>query len=109
VRRYSYLLSSAISSGRFLHLAAGQFMRYSLCAGLRFLPVVIAVTDKVRRRGVAQFLGKIPGQHLSLADVGEITRFVAGRVVIHLRRHITFLLLDAGEEALACARWSPAC
>ena len=67
---------------------------------LRLLPVMIAVADEVGRRGVAQFLGEILGQHLGLPDVGIVLRLIAGRIVVDLRWYITVLLLDAGKKAL---------
>ena len=52
------------------------------------------------RRGVAQLLGEILGQHLGLPDIGIVLRLIAGRIVVDLRGHIAVLLPDAGKEAL---------
>ena len=75
-------------------------MGNGLRTGLRFLPVMIAVADEVGRRGVAQFLGEILGQHLGLPDVGIVLRLIAGRIVVDLRWYIAVLLPDAGKKAL---------
>ena len=84
----------------FLHLAAGQLVGNRLRTRLRLLPVMIAVADEVGRRGVAQLLGEILGQHLGLPDVGIVLRLIAGRIVVDLRWYIAVLLPDAGKKAL---------
>ena len=61
---------------------------------------MIAVADEVGRRGVAQLLGEILGQHLGLPNVGIVLRLIAGRIVVDLRGYIAVLLPDAGKEAL---------
>ena len=66
----------------------------SLCAGLCFLPVVIAVTDKVRGRRVAELAREVFRQHLGLTDIGEILRSVAVFVVVGFGRNISVLLAD---------------
>ena len=66
----------------------------SLCAGLCFLPIVIAVTDKVRGRRVAKFAGEVFCQNFGLTDIGEILRLVAVFVVVGFGRNIAVLLAD---------------
>jgi hypothetical protein len=58
-----FIFTSAFirSTVGFLHLATGQFMGDGLCAGLGFLPVVVAVADEVGGRRIAELPGKYFG------------------------------------------------
>ena len=84
----------------FLHLTTGQFMGHGLCAGFGFLPVVVAVTDEMGGRRIAELSGKVAGHDLGLTDVRIVLRLIAVGVVIGFRRDIPGLLPDAREEAL---------
>ena len=72
-----------------------------LRTGFGFLPVMVAVADEVRRRGVTQLLGEEFGQYLGLPDIGIILRLITGGIVVDVRRHIAVLLPDASEEPLS--------
>ena len=61
---------------------------------------MVAVTDEVGGRRIAELPGKVAGHDLGLTDVRIVLRLIAVGVVIGFRRDIPGLLPDAREEAL---------